>query len=205
MYQEELMLEYIRPRSKKPIGYLMVLAAVILLILGLFNDLRAKLAMPLYAVGAIIGICALLLLIEFSWEEDRGNESVQRMEALGLTQEAASQFHKTAEYLYRDDAIIFTRDFIFSRAYRSIVPYEDIIWCYCVFQDTRGNAFASLFRGYYLEYVTLSGPPLQLSKLTDKEKVEEMIRIIVSRKPDVLVGKNAENKIRYEALKNPKT
>ena len=153
----------------------------------------------LYFFSLFAGLIGIVSLMMIDWYEERGREAFERLDTLGLTKEAFRQFKDQANYLYHDDYFIMSADFIISKTYHTVIPYSDIVWCAAVMEDVNRGAPDHL-RPHSLEIATLYSPLRAIRVMDSVENINRMISIIQSKKPDVLVGKTVENRLRFAEL-----
>lgn len=161
-------------------------------------------AIGLYFLSIFPGLIGIVSLMMIDWYEERGKESLHRLDTLGLTKEAFRQFKDRANYLYHDDYFIMSADFIISKTYHTVIPYSDVVWCASVMEDVNRGAPEHL-RPHSLVIATLDCPLRAIRVMDSVENIDRMISIIQSKKPDVLVGKTVENHLKYaEIVENNK-
>lgn len=183
--------KYVLPHSHKPYILITALIGIVFFALGFFFESDR---VPFWAIGGMIdGLCLIGYLYQ-DWREGMTTRALDRLEALGLAEEAARQLRDPGFHRFRFDGTLLTDDFLFSERFQIVLPYSDILWCYLHYVRQRH------WSGYILMAGSTAVEPRQILSGAEQAEKEEVLAFIASRNPQVMTEDTIPNALRYRKL-----
>lgn len=146
-----------------------------------------------FAAGSVLLLSfALIFGILVLVTNSKVKKSLNRLEELGLTEQAAGELDMSGADVIGKDAARLTDHFIFGKGTGIALRYEDVVWAYKRIQRYNFVAVSEslmLYAVYPIDQLSLI---TTTGRGSSKGLIESAIQLIYSRNPNAMIGYNGE-------------